>query len=253
MKMTEGWSVIKIKNFILDLLFPIECFGCGKEDIWLCKQCHKKIAFNIDQSCLKCGDANNFGEFCKNCKKDSFLDGVLVASFYKDEITKNLIKSLKYYFAKDIAKILGEFINLFLRNQLNKAWLIKQSKDIPQFFKDFNDALLIPVPLHPRRERWRGFNQSLKLAQEVIKHYQFELCDNKLKRIIHKKAQAKLQNSQREENINGCFEWQGQNLEGRNVIIIDDVVTTGSTLQEIARVLKENGSGEVWGLAVAKG
>ena len=79
------------------------------------------------------------------------------------------------------------------------------------------------------------------------------VMEKKLIRIKHKKPQAKLDEAQRQENIKNCFAWVGKKLTGQPIILIDDVTTTGSTLNECAKILKQNGAGEVWGLVVAKG
>jgi len=112
---------------------------------------------------------------------------------------------------------------------------------------------LVPVPLHIRRERWRGFNQSQLIAEKLSDKFGIEIDCHGLKRVKHGKAQAKLSKSERWENIKGSFFWEKESLSGRNIILIDDVVTTGATLNEAAKVLKENGAGEVWGLVVARG
>jgi predicted amidophosphoribosyltransferase len=80
-----------------------------------------------------------------------------------------------------------------------------------------------------------------------------EISTGRLKIIKHKKPQAKLNETERRENIKDCFVFEGENLAGRNILLVDDIATTGATLSEAARVLKENGAGQVWGLVVAKG
>ena len=111
----------------------------------------------------------------------------------------------------------------------------------------------LPISLHKKRKRWRGFNQAEIIARELKNYFDIDMSTEKLIRIKHKKAQAKLGEEERKNNIKNCFGWQGDRLNKRNIILVDDVVTTGSTLNECAKVLKENGAGEVWGLVVAKG
>ena len=108
------------------------------------------------------------------------------------------------------------------------------------------------MPLHKKRQRLRGFNQSEQLARAISKNFNLEINHN-LIRIKHKKAQAKLHEKNRWENIKNCFSYQGKNLNNKNILLIDDVATTGATLNECAKVLKENNAKEVWGLVVAKG
>jgi len=258
--------VLSSRDFILDLIFPIECLGCGAEGVWLCKTCFRQLPLQAEQYCLNCKKPNEFGQFCPACASAYSLDGVWIAGNYENKIIAALIKNLKYHFAKDLAKILGEFLILFLRNLINKGRIgrtdlslgldkkkIKKIRQTPEIIFDFKNCLLIPVPLHPRRERWRGFNQAEILARAVAENYNLELNTGKLIRMKHKKPQTKLDSVARQKNIQGCFAWQGENLNKQNIILIDDVVTTGATLNECAKVLKANGAGQVWGLAVAKG
>ena len=251
------------KIFFLDLLFPIECLHCNKEGEWLCKECVREIKFNDKQYCLGCKkdadktkennlDQDILGKVCDKCKISYTLNGVWVIGSFHDQLTQKLIKSLKYYFARDIAQVLGKFLNIFMRDLLAKSRLVGIKK-IPDIFLDFDNVLVMPVPLHSKRKRWRGFNQSELLATELINYFNLK-TSNKLIRTKYKKAQAKITaRADRMQNIQNCFEWTGEDLNGQNIIIIDDIVTTGATLNEIARVLKDNNAGEVWGLVVARG
>ncbi|MFH1522379.1 MAG: double zinc ribbon domain-containing protein [Patescibacteria group bacterium] len=257
--------VAHARNLALSLIFPIECLGCKKEDVWLCKSCFRKLEFKNEQYCLLCKKVNKFGEFCSKCQEQYSLNGVWIAGDYENKIIAELIKNLKYRFAKNIAQTLGNFLSLFLRNLINITKI--ESSDLnagvnwrkfenitksPQALIDFKNVLLIPVPLHKKRERWRGFNQSLVIAYEIAKIFNL-IISNQLIREKHKKPQAKLGESDRKINIKGCYTWQGEKLQGENIILIDDVTTTGSTLNECAYILKQAGAGEIWGLVVAKG
>ncbi|MFH1822156.1 MAG: phosphoribosyltransferase family protein [Patescibacteria group bacterium] len=254
-----------LRDFFLDLIFPTNCLGCGQEGAWLCDNCFSRITFKKTQYCLECKQVNQFGEFCPECLPKYYLDGIWIAGDYENKIIQNLIKNLKYRFVKNISLILGNFLSLFLRNLINQARLkpadIKENlnwrrfdvlKNTPNILLNFNQAIIIPVPLHKKRERWRSFNQSQMIAEIVAKKFYRPLI-NDLKRIKHKKPQAKLSETERQKNILDCFSWQAKNLANHDIILIDDVVTTGSTLNECAKILKQAGAREVWGLVVAKG
>ncbi|HOZ56481.1 MAG: DNA utilization protein GntX [Parcubacteria group bacterium ADurb.Bin316] len=230
------------RDFILDLIFPKECVGCGQEGSWLCPSCYQKLEFSKVQYCLNCKTENNSGEFCPNCRNEYYLDGVTIVGNYDDKIINHLIKMLKYHFIKDVAIILGNYLVDFLQKTHNLP-ILKITK-IP---------IVIPVPLHKRRRRWRGFNQTKEIAEITAKHFQLKINATNLIRIKHKKAQAKLNEEQRLKNVAGCFAWRGENLTGANIILIDDVVTTGATLNECAKILKQNGASQVWGMVIAKG
>jgi len=111
----------------------------------------------------------------------------------------------------------------------------------------------MPIPLHKRRLRWRGFNQAEKIAKILSDKLNIPLVNNKLIRIKYNQPQAKINSQKRKNNIIGCFQYNGESLEEKNIILVDDVVTSGSTLNECAKVLKEKGAQEVWGICVARG
>jgi ComF family protein len=259
-------SAKKLKALFLDLIFPVECLGCEKEGVWFCHDCFRNIQLKDKQFCLHCKKENSFGEFCENCGNNYSLDGVWIAGDYEDELITKLVKSLKYRFMNELSGSLGRFMSLFLRDLINKNRLtgndlhegeiwrrLDKIKGSPKIFLNLKESLIIPVPLHIKRKRWRGFNQAEVIARELVNYFNLDLSTEKLVRIKHAKAQAKLGEEERKNNIKNCFAWKSEELDGRNVVLVDDVATTGSTLNECARVLKDNGAGEVWGLVVAKG
>lgn len=253
--------VSRLRDFLLDLLFPIECQGCGAEDVWLCRSCFRGLKFNQSQACPVCKTKNDFGQTCPDCQENFYLNGIWVAGDYNDRLIQKLIKTYKYRFSKDLSEALGIFLSLFLKNLINISRIgleddfrikLTKIKKSPQILLHPQNALLIPVPLHKKRRRWRGFNQSEKLALILAKNLNLKF-NSDLKRIKYKKAQAKLKKQERGKNIIGCFGWSGQNLNNCAIILADDVATTGSTLNECARILKQAGANEVWGLVLARG
>ncbi|MFH1232283.1 MAG: ComF family protein [Patescibacteria group bacterium] len=233
----------KVWAFFLDLIFPKECLGCSREGMWLCQKCFSNIKLRSEHFCLACKQKTSFAQFCSSCALNYDLDGVLIASHYEQKIISKLIKSFKYYFIRELQQELGKILILFLNELFDK----KEQKI------NFQECLIIPVPLSVYRKRWRGFNQAEILACLVAKNFNLELSIDKLIRTKHTKPQVKLNKKQRENNIKGCFDWCSNNLEGRQIILVDDVVTTGATLNECAKVLKLHGASKVWGLVVANG
>jgi len=255
-------SVRLVKALFLDLIFPLECLGCGREGSWLCSDCFYRLRIDNSQFCLHCHRVNDWGGFCRSCRPLYHLNGVSIAGDYDNKLIAAVIKNLKYRFARALARDLGRFLILFIDQVINqqKILLIQQNEfpsqarlNIPGVWLDFKESIIIPVPLHRKRERWRGFNQAGLLAAELAKHFSLPIIKNKLIRTKHKKAQVKLKEKERFNNIKNCFAWQGEGLDNKNIILVDDVVTTGATLNECARTLKQAGAGEVWGLVVAKG
>ncbi len=250
---------LKTRDFILDLIFPIECFGCGCENKWICPDCFKKLTFK-QNSCFNCKTANLFGEFCPPCQENFFLDGIWIAGDYDNKALADAIKALKYYFVKDIGKILGDYISNYLQMVINCP-LAESNGNIllplaeisgPPFI-DLNNTLAVPVPLHKKRQKWRGFNQAEIIAETIAKNFSMEISRRNLIRIKNNQPQANLDESARQSNIAGCFSWQGEKPADKTIVLIDDVATTGATLNECAKVLKDNGAEAVWGLVAAKG
>ena len=236
-------NAMDLNKKILDFLFPIECLGCGQEDVWLCDECRLKIPINEFLNCLFCGRNTKTGRTCLACSENHFLDGIYIASDYNHKTIKLLIRSLKYNFVKELGPLLGELAGLFLKNI-----------EANNFTADFNfrKALIIPMPLHKRRLNWRGFNQAEIIGQKIATDFDLKISTELLK-IKNTKAQAKLKKGARKENIKNCFAWSGENLNGKKILLVDDVATTGTTLNEAAKVLKQAGAKKVWGLVIAKG
>lgn len=248
-------------KFILDIFFPIECAGCGIEGSWLCKKCFNKLQYRQQQYCLHCKKENTFGRFCSDCGKNYALNGAWIACNYHNKIIVQLIKNFKYHFALDISIILGDFVSLFFKDLSIKSKEHSTFKTIKLRHEDkplkilanLSNALLIPVPLHNKRKKWRGFNQAEKIAEIISNNFNIQINSKQLLRIKHKKPQVQLKEQQRKKNIQNCFKWDGNKLNNQNVILIDDIVTTGATLNECASVLKQAGAQQVWGLVIAKG
>jgi ComF family protein len=213
-----------IQNFIIDLLFPICCLGCQQENKtkeYLCEKCFKKLVF--------CKRSYHF--------QLDFLDNIAIAGDYEDKILNQLITTLKFNAIKPIGNILAKFLCLFWQG---RAILY------PQKF------IVIPIPLSETRERYRGFNQAEVIALYFANYFQYEL-NLQLKKIKNTKAQAELSEEKRLNNVKGIFQWKGENLSGKSIIIIDDVITTGSTINEAAKTLKLAGAKSIIALAIAKG
>lgn len=208
------------KKFWLDLLFPIRCLACGKEnDIYLCPTCRPLLKFDSP-------------EFSFNLEN---VDAVFIAGNYESLLLADLIKKLKFNAISELGEILGDYLSLFWQGQAGQK-----------------KYLVIPVPLSKKRERTRGFNQSELIARCFAANFNYELSLD-LKKIKNTKAQAHLSQKDRQNNLTGVFSWSGNNLNGREIILIDDVITTGATIEAAAAELKKAGAGKIIALGVAKG
>lgn len=236
--------------WLFDLVFPIKCFGCGQEGQWLCPECFNKISFNLCQKCPACQEMNHWGEYCQDCHQ--YLDGILVMSSYELEIIKKMIKTYKYRFVKDLHQPLANLMIVFIGQILETNSQLARTWSLPKFLDYFDYNIVMPVPLSKKRLAWRGFNQSELIAKQIADYFSLSLDINNLQKIKHTKPQADLKKQQRIENIKNCFVFKGNRLDKQNIILIDDLTTTGSTLNECAKILKQNGAGEVWALVLAK-
>lgn len=184
------------------------------------------------------------GETCFSCRTKSALDGVFVATPYRNRLLSEAIHVFKYELVDELATFLGRI----LAESVNHSTL-----PIPH--------LVIPVPLHPWRERFRGFNQSALLAKELMRRSLTELEIPIERSILLRKRftlpQAKTSHAtERKENLSGAFgfakHYPKKSLRGKTVWLVDDVLTTGATLEECARVLKKAGVKKIFGIVLAR-
>ena len=162
------------------------------------------------------------------------------AGNYDDLVLQNLIHYFKYKSFKNLAPILGEILIKYLSNL--SLSMVKSQKSV-----------VVPVPLHPRRERQRGFNQAKLIAEIVAKTFALELFVN-MKRIKNNKPQAKLKDSEmRIKNMAGCFKIENpEQIRDKNILLVDDVFTSGATMNEAVKILKANGAKRIIALVIAK-
>lgn len=239
-----------ITRTIIDWFFPVECIVCGESGDWMCKCCLSVIELKPVNSCIFCHQFSFAGITCKKCKTEKFLEGVFCYNSYGNPIIKKIIYHYKYSFLKklsdELSFMLGELIeNIRVGQEVNSLPKIISAKTI--FFS---------VPLHKRRLRERGFNQSSLLLEKLVANNVVdESClGGGLTRVRYTRPQAKtMSRGDRGKNLNKAFLYNGQSLKNKNIILVDDVSTTGSTLNECARVLKSAGAKKVYGLVVARG
>ncbi|HFC77051.1 MAG TPA: ComF family protein [Candidatus Moranbacteria bacterium] len=238
------------KKFLLDTLFPIECLSCNKSDDWICDDCLNKISIKNHQTCPLCKQIETpNGNTCFDCREKFSLDGLLVASFYRRNKHKTILAQLihfyKYRFVSELNNPLGEI--------LKKAFL-NSNLILPDF--------IIPIPLHHRRLRWRNFNQSKLLANylsvNLTPGFKIDLLENVIIRKKYTQPQAKIKNrQQRIKNLQGIFAINKNStdfklIKNKTILLVDDVATTGSTLFECAKALKQNHVKKVYAIVLAR-
>jgi len=232
----------KIGNLLLDLIFPIECLNCRQEGDYFCNSCFRELKFNNKEYLEKA---------LKNIKAP-YLDKIYIAGDYEDKSLKKLITKYKYNFLKPLGNVLAKFLISFWDLEIKETETLNFKISKPQ-----KNYIVIPIPLSKKRLDWRGFNQAEIIAREFSEHFKYEL-NLDLKRIKYKKPQAELSEKERLNNLKSAFSYLSDKnnkniLDGNTIILVDDVATTGATLNEAARTLKEAGATEIYGLVIAKG
>lgn len=222
-----------------DAIFPAFCLSCEKEGSVVCAECLNRVEVNGVYACPVCHAFTGTGQCCMGCRNQSYLDQHIALYPYDEaQLGGRMIHALKYNYIEEIV----ESFAILVEKYWGRAGGVLFSCDY-----------IVPVPLHPRRFAERGFNQAELISRALSYVYGVPLADI-LKRSRYTHQQARLSKQERAENVKDAFCEDIQNtLGGKAVVLVDDVFTTGSTLQECARVLKNAGAREVVGFTVARG
>jgi len=229
-----------IKEKFLDIFFPPLCFSCRKfllfeeRKNFLCHSCFSSIKIHSSLFCPVC--RSRITDNKKICHfENNFLLGS--ATDFENPIIRNLIHSLKFKKLSALSNPLSLFLSIYLK---------KLSLRLDQY-------IIIPIPLSKQREIKRGFNQSKLIAQKISQEFNIPLFDI-LKKIKNSKPQAETKNStERIENIKDCFILKNKEIiKNKNILLIDDVYTTGSTAREAIRILKIFKVNKIIVLTIAK-
>jgi predicted amidophosphoribosyltransferase len=263
-----------VKKFILDLFFPKFCLGCKKEGEYLCEDCKSLLDISEYNYCL-CDRAqrlpfNQKSGKCNRCS-DKKLSGLYFALPYKENfLTKKLIYQFKYEpYLKDLSKTLASIlVEYFVKAGINTNEI-------------WENSVLIPVPLDKTKLKNRGYSQTEELAKELSKIINVPVFTDVLIKTKTTPPQMKLKKLEREKNLldafsinnslatsdvatpsvhTGCVQRAPSGgthpvcikIAGKKVFLVDDVYTTGSTMQECAKVLKQSGAKQVWGICIAR-
>ncbi len=229
---------------LLDVLFPKICIGCKKFGDYLCFSCFSLLSFNTRVACLICTKSSIDGLTHHDCKGKYTIDGYFAAVRYKS-IARKLLYQFKYKpYLTDLQTTICDLLHESL---IQQELFMKLAAAYP---------ILIPIPLTAHRLQKRGYNQSEILANNLGKRFGFTVV-NLLKRSKETKPQYGLKREERMENMRGAFgiadsKWFMYHGTKRTALLVDDVVTTGSTLKEAANVLKRNGFEKVYGVVFAQ-
>lgn len=231
-----------IKKYALDLLFPPLCAGCGSEGATLCPVCDNGLRF-LPPSCFVCKklvpgrDPVPAGRTCATCRKKSRIYSFFSPFSYDMPAIRELIHGLKYHRRRDHAPILASL----LRRAIAYHGIVLS-----------RHAVLIPIPLAPARQRVRGFNQSALIGDALGRALGIAHRQDILQKIKNTAPQMELARTARLQNLAGAFSVSdAAAVQDKTVVLLDDVKTTGATLEEAAKTLKQAGAKKIWAITVA--
>lgn len=236
-----------ILRSLQEIIYPRYCLLCHKKisvkdtKELVCTECIEAITLNIPPFCQKCG-RHILGKYatkniCKDCAHTNFYFDRAWASCRYDDSVREMIHNFKYKNKIGLKKQLSELLIKFVKNYY-----------LPVNHCDY----VIPIPLSPSKFREREFNQAQILADELASHFGLKMMDSNLKRIRNTQSQTELEKKLRWQNIQGAFSLKESNLIREKVIlVIDDVLTSGATISEAAKTLKEAGAAVVFALTIA--
>ncbi|HDH99276.1 MAG TPA: ComF family protein [bacterium] len=209
---------------VLNLLFPRICINCQKEGNYLCPDCFSLL--EISESHQKCPGKN--------------LDDVYFALPYKGALIKKLVRAFKYPpFIKELGQTMSGIIIAHFQMSSN--------------VENFKKYIVVPVPLEKKRMKWRGFNQAEEIARHLANYFKLPLVLNALIKTNPTTPQVNLSSKKREENLKGVFSIRNaKSIYGKNILLVDDVYTTGSTMEECSGVLRQAGAKKIVGIAIAR-
>ncbi|MFH1283545.1 MAG: ComF family protein [bacterium] len=229
----------KCLGAVIDFVYPNICRICkSPNERFVCQKCLELLPYISEPYCQRCAVGLRYGgEFCINCEKSRFFVEFIRAAFSYEGVVRRLILEFKYqkkiYIGKFLANLVCDYME---RNNIR-----------------FPIDLIMPVPLHNVTFRERGFNQSEVVGDIVSKYLGLPLKTDVVRRIRKTKPQYLLNREARKSNLANAFVVEDyRSVKNKNVLLIDDIATSLSTFNEVARVLKEAGAADIFGLAIAK-
>lgn len=250
-------SLLQLRSFItlaLSLVFPKICFACAKriddEDPFLCYLCKRELVFPDDLTCPKCGAFDvQVREICSYCSKEMVYFDKCASLFPYNNTVRTLIHELKY---NEMTKIANYFAAMLIEYLERDNPFTSGKEETRQGNRPMIDHVC-PVPLHPTKERVRGYNQAAKIAEMIAETFKWNYSPNLIKRTKYTISQSALSPEDRKLNVGKAFSVDRKGmLEDSNILVIDDVFTTGATVNSLSKLLKEHRVNRVFILTVAR-
>ena len=217
-------TVQKWQSVFAELAFPCSCFFCQAPKTFLCPDCESLCEiFPVHVP-----------------RRGKFITDCYAAGSYDNRFIKRLVSSFKYEpLSRELSGPLAQLIG-------NHVALLDQKPD-------FSEYTIVPVPLSKQRLRWRGYNQAEELAKDLAAIFRIPNAPDYLARTKNTACQVGLTSKQRQQNIAGAFSCPNpKKVVSKKILLVDDVITTGATIEECAKTLIKNGAGEVVAIAVAR-
>ncbi len=233
-----GAQLYAVKQYMSDVLFPVFCLGCQREGEWVCRDCLLPIPPLLQTACFSCDAPMRDNACCDVCRQERCVDVYWSLYSHQTPIISDLVEQLKYHGASDVV--------------LAVSLLCEQNKYVQSLIGCVDG--IVPVPLHPARFRERGFNQSQYIAESIGSVLHVPVLSSTLARSRQTKQQARLSLEERKENVVDAFICTStESVAGKRIFLVDDVLTTGSTVDACARALVGAGAQSVRVLTLARG
>jgi len=226
---------------IVDIIFPPHCQICGEiASSGLCRTCSESFKSLEPPLCEICSapiDSAQPFTLCGRCRDFRPAYDRAWSLFVYDGEVKKAVLDFKYNGVSRLYSVFGELISERLKKEL----------------KDIKIDAVVAVPLHPSREKSRGYNQALLLARSSASLLSLPMLESELVRIRHTDFLADLGRKERYASLEGVFSLQNKiSLTGKNILLVDDIMTTGATFHQCSRILKEGGASHIYGITVAR-
>jgi ComF family protein len=239
-------SIAERFDWLVDWLYPPRCRACaktfsGRDAQYFCAPCWAKIQLVRHPMCNACGqpfpDASGEDHTCGLCleRPPHFVRAWAWARYPHEEPEEHplrqAVQKFKYGRKISLGRPLGRLM----------------ARGCSDFLRECPAEIIIPVPLHPKRLRWRGFNQAVLLGRQLARAYGIPMDPFTLRRIKATPPQTQLNEAERRRNVRGVFALaEGRSVEGKSVLLVDDVYTSGATVNECSRTLMRAGAEEVF-------
>ncbi len=224
----------RVGRWLIDAVFPPRCATCDAEGQLWCAACQAALQPVMPPFCAQCGEPNVPSELCSNCRAQPLrIESIRSIAIFQGKL-RQAIHRFKYNRLAGLAAPLGDGLaDYWIAHQLHADWIV-------------------PVPLHPARQRERGYNQSALLAQRLSQRTGVSAINTGLRRVRATAVQMELNAAQRKVNVAGAFQCDEARVRGRRIALIDDVCTTGATLEACTEALLQAGAASVIGLTLAR-